>query len=522
MSMRDLRNIPDEVQEAANTLVKVGYQAYLVGGCVRDLILAREPKDWDIATDATPEQIQKVFIESVYENQFGTVGVKTESEDPRLKIIEVTTFREEGKYTDKRHPDEVRFAKTVEEDLSRRDFTVNAMALDVRNVRNVEVVRVVRGNRLERAKRLNDSPSGEDRTTRTFQLIDPFGGEDDLESRTIRTVGKPEERFNEDALRLMRAMRFATELDFQIDPETRKAIEAKAGLLEMIAKERIRDEFVKIIMSDRAAAGIVLLEELNLLKYVLPELREGLGVSQERHHIYTVFEHNLRALEYSAKKNYSLEVRVASLLHDVGKPRTKRPGSPPTFYNHELVGGKMTLQILDDLRFGKDFVEYVAHLVRSHMFYYNVGEVTEAGVRRFLARVGPENIDDLIKLREADRIGSGVPKAVPYKIRHLLFMIEKVKNDPISPKMLKLTGSDVMSILDIPPSPRVGFILSILLEEVLDDPKLNVAEGLRDRVKALGEMSDTELKKIAVAAKNRKEEFQSGLDEEMKKKFFVK
>ncbi|MEK7187294.1 MAG: hypothetical protein AAB691_00420, partial [Patescibacteria group bacterium] len=182
----------------------------------------------------------------------------------------------------------------------------------------------------------------------------------------------------------------------------------------------------------------------------------------------------------------------------------------------------MTLQILDDLRFGKDFVEYVAHLVRSHMFYYNVGEVTEAGVRRFLARVGPENIDDLIKLREADRIGSGVPKAVPYKIRHLLFMIEKVKNDPISPKMLKLTGSDVMSILDIPPSPRVGFILSILLEEVLDDPKLNVAEGLRDRVKALGEMSDTELKKIAVAAKNRKEEFQSGLDEEMKKKFFVK
>jgi len=493
-------SIPHEVREVAEKLLASNYQAYLVGGCVRDLILAREPKDWDVATNATPEEIQKIFSESVYENQFGTVGVKTESEDPRLRIIEVTTFREEGKYTDKRHPDEVRFAKTIEEDLSRRDFTVNAMAL-----------------------RYDEGLETVGKESLVSHLIDPFQGRDDLDNRTIKTVRKAEERFDEDALRLMRGVRFATELDFQIDGETRLAMEKKAGLLEMIAKERIRDEFVKIIMSSRAGAGILLLEELDLLRYVLPELREGLGMSQNLHHIYTVFEHNLRALDYAVKQNYSLEVRVASLLHDVGKPKTKQgDGKNATFYNHEVVGAKMALKILDRLHFGKETVEHVAHLIRYHMFYYNVGEVTAAGVRRFLARVGPENVDDLMQVREADRIGSGVPKAVPYKLRHFLFMIEKVKHDPISPKMLKLTGTDIMSFLNIPPGPKVGFILSILLEEVLDNPENNSAEHLQGRVHELGKLSEVELKKIAVQSKNRKDEFESGVEEEMKKKYFVK
>ena len=483
---------PKEAISIAEKLNSANFDAYLVGGCVRDLLLEREPKDWDIATDAKPDEIQKLFPDSVYENQFGTVGVKTDSEDPRLKVIEVTTFRLEGKYTDKRHPDEIKFADSIAEDLSRRDFTINAIAA-----------------------RVGEKGVGE--------IIDPFGGENDLKNKIIKTVGRPEERFREDALRLMRAVRFAAELDFQIDFETRRAIEKLAGELEVIAKERIRDEFIKILETPRAADGILLLEELDLLRYVLPEVREGLGVGQNKHHIYTVFEHSIRSLDYAAKKNYSLEVRLASLLHDVGKPRTKRgEGVDSTFYNHEAVGAKMTLKTLDRLRFSRELIEKIVHLVRYHYFYYNVGDVTEAGVRRFLARVGPENVPDLLKVREADRIGSGVPKAFPYKLRHLQFMIEKVKHDPISPKMLKVNGEDVMKILGIEPGPKVGYILSVLLEEVLDEPAWNTHENLESRIKNLGKLSDDELKKLALKAREKKEEFESGIEEEMKKKYYVK
>lgn len=480
--------IPKEVLEIAKVLQGKGYGAYLVGGCVRDLVLGAAPKDWDLATGARPEKIQELFPESVYENQFGTVGIKTDSEDQKLKVVEVTTFRLEGRYTDKRHPDDIKFAETIEEDLSRRDFTVNAIAMSVDGA-----------------------------------LVDPFGGQKDLKAKLLRTVGKPEDRFDEDALRLLRAARFAVELDFGIDLETRRAIETKSQLLEMIAKERVRDELVKILTSPRAAAGIILLEELNLLQYVMPELREGLGVGQNKHHIYTVFEHNVKALDYTVKKNYSLLVRMASLLHDVGKPKVKQGDGPDsTFYNHDAVGAKLALRILDRLRFSKEFIENVAHLVRCHLFYYNVGEVTEAGVRRFLRRVGPENVDDLMKVREADRIGSGVPKAVPYKLRHLLFMIEKVKNDPISPKMLKVTGEDVMRIADIPASPKVGQVLAILLEEVLENPERNDKEKLEGRIRELAGFSEKDLAVLAEKAKEVKEEFEGGVEEEMKKKYYVK
>ncbi|MFH0712555.1 MAG: HD domain-containing protein [Candidatus Jorgensenbacteria bacterium] len=481
-------NIPEEVKNVAGKLTGAGYEAYLVGGCVRDLVLGRKPKDWDIATDATPEEIQGAFPESVYENEFGTVGVKTDSADERLKVVEVTTFRIEGRYTDKRHPDEIKFAKTVEEDLSRRDFTVNAMALSLNG-----------------------------------EIIDPYGGEKDLKGKTIRTVGNPKDRFGEDALRLMRAVRFASELGFKIEKETTGSIKAHAGLLEMIAKERIRDELVKIIMSDRAAEGVIALEDFNLLKYVIPELREGIGCGQNKHHIYTVFEHNVRALNYTAEKNYPFHIRMAALLHDVGKTRTKRgEGSDSTFYNHEMVGAKMAVRILSRLHFSRDFTERVAHLVRSHLFYYNVGEVTEGGVRRFLRRVGPENVDDLIKVREADRIGSGVPKAIPYKIRHLLFMIDKVKLDPISPKMLALDGNEVMKLLKIPPGPRVGKILAVLLEEVLDSPEKNTDEYLKTRVRELGKFDDEALGGLFEKARERKEEFESGVEREIKKKHYIK
>ena len=484
--------IPTEIVNIAGNLQKAGYQTHLVGGCVRDLIIGREPKDWDITTDAKPEEIQRIFPDNVYENKFGTVGVKTSSKEEKLKIVEITTFRLEGKYTDKRHPDEIKFAKTVEEDLARRDFTINAIALKL-------------------TKEIAD------------EIIDPFNGQQDIKNKIIRTVGNPNERFNEDALRLMRAARFATELNFEIEEKTSEAIKKESGLLEAIAKERIRDELIKILMVKNAATGIQLLENLNLLRYVAPELREGIDIGQNKHHIYNVWEHNLRALDYAAKKNYSLEIRFSALLHDVAKPQTKAgEGLDSTFYNHEIVGAKMAARVLDRLHFPKALAEKIIHLVRYHLFYYNVGEVTEAGVRRFLNRIGPENVDDFIKLREADRIGSGVPKAVPYKLRHLLFMIDKVKRDPISPKMLKVNGENVMRILKIVPGPKIGRILSILLDEIIEEPMKNEKENLESEIQKLGKLPDAELEKLSKKAKEKKDEFESGIEEEIKKKYYVK
>src|SRR3989338_2632640 len=418
VQFRNLTNIPKEVQTILTELEGHNFKAYLVGGCVRDLFLDRTPKDWDITTNALPDEVQKIFPDSVYENDFGTVGVKTRSENPKLALVEITTFRLEEKYSDFRHPDKIKIAK-----------------------------------------------------------------------------------------------------------ETEKAAKSLSKLLAIIARERVRDEFVKIIMSDKngPAWGVAMLENLGLLQYIVPELREGIDMGQNKHHIYTVWEHNLRALDYAAQNNYSLEVRLASLLHDVGKPRVKGGDGPDsTFYNHDSVGARMTLKIMDRLKFSRELTEKVAHLVRHHLFYYNVGEVTEAGVRRFLRRVGPENIDDLFKVREADRIGSGVPKAIPYKSRHLQFMIEKVKTDPISPKMLQVDGSRVMEVLKITPGPRVGWILSALLEEVLDNPKKNSREFLEEKIKDLNELKDSELKKISEAAKDKKDEFESGLEEDIKKKYYVR
>ena len=470
-------------------LMRRGFSAYVVGGPVRDMIIGREPKDWDVTTSARPDDIQAIFTDSFYENDFGTVAIKTGSEKPGLQIVEVTTFRKEGKYSDLRHPDEVIFTESVEEDLSRRDFTMNAMALSAEG-----------------------------------KIIDPFGGAADIAAKLIRTVGEAERRFEEDALRLLRAVRFATEIGFEIERGTRTAINDKAHLIGAVSRERIRDEFSRIIMSGETspAWGISELENMGLLKYILPELREGIGIGQNKHHIYTVWEHNLRVLDYAAKNGAGLEVRLAALLHDIAKPKTKAGDGPDsTFYNHEVVGSRVAYQILERLKFPKEISKRVSHLVRHHMFYYNVGEVTEAGVRRFIRRAGEDAIDDLMLLREADRIGSGVPKAVPYKMRHLRFMIDKVRRDPISPKMLKINGGDLMKILAIGPGPRVGFILNALLEEVIDDPSKNTDDYLSSRAAALNSLSDGDLAALFESAKGRKEEFEARAEKEMKRRHKV-
>ena len=494
--------IPKEVKLVVKKLKESGFEAYIVGGCVRDFLLARqsegkggrggEPKDWDITTNARPEEIQKVFPESFYENKFLTVTVKTNSKKEELKEIEITTYRLEGQYSDSRHPDQVSFAKTLGEDLARRDFTINAIALDI--------------------------PTSGAKN----KIIDIFNGQEDLENKIIRTVGKPEERFSEDALRMMRAVRFSTTLGFKIEPVTFEAIKKNAEKLKSISGERIRDEFVKIIMSERADKGVDLLRETGLLKFISPELLEGYEVGQNKHHIYDCYWHSLLSLKYAAEKGFNQNVRLSALFHDVGKPRAKRGnGADSTFYNHEVIGAKVTNQILERLKFPKKDIEKVVKLVRYHLFYYNVDEVTDSSVRRLVRNVGPENMEELLQVRQADRIGSGVPKAEPYKLRHLKYIVDKVAQDPISAKMLKITGNDLMEILDIKPGPRIGQILDILLGLVLLDPKNNKKELLAKEAEALGKLSEAELQKRAGDAKKEREKTETKRDEMTKQKYWV-
>ena len=481
--------VPKEVKKVLSELQNAGFEGYIVGGSVRDFLLGAPPEDWDIATNAKPEEIQKIFKNSFYENNFLTVTVKTGSK--KIPEIEVTTYRLEAKYSDKRHPDVVKYAKTLQEDLSRRDFTVNALALSV--------VEGMAG-----------------------KVIDIFNGQEDLKNKIIRTVGNPEERFNEDALRMLRAVRIGTVLNFTIEEKTAETIKKNSIWIEAISKERIRDEFLKIIMADKAADGVNLLHELNLLKFILPELEENYGVGQNKHHIYDCYTHALKALEYSAKKKYSMQVRMASLLHDIGKPRVKAgEGVDSTFYNHEIVGAKMAFEILNRLKLGKRDAEKITKLVRYHLFYYNVGEVSDSSVRRLVKNVGPENMDDLLKVREADRIGSGVPKAEPYKLRHLKYVVEKVAKDPISAKMLKINGKDIMDILKIEPGPKVGQILNVLLGYVLEEPEKNKKEFLSEETEKLGTMLENELKAMAEKSEEERLKIEMKEDKMTKQKYWV-
>ena len=357
-----------------------------------------------------------------------------------------------------------------------------------------------------------------------MKIIDLFHGQEDLKNKIIQTVGNAEERFSEDALRLMRAARFATTLgeNWKIEERTEEAIIKNAGLLKFISKERIRDEFLKIIISERGAQGIELLRKLSLLKYIIPELEEGYEVSQNKHHIYECYDHYLHSLDYGCKKNFNKYVKLAALFHDIGKPRVKGGEGPDaTFYNHEIVSAKITAQILNRLRFSKKDIEKIVKLVRYHLFYYNVGEVSDSSVRRLVRQVGPENMDELIQVRMCDRIGSGCPKAEPYKLRYLRYIIEKVSVDPISVKMLKVSGNDVMRILNIKPGPKIGQILDILLSKVLDKPKQNKKEILEKEVKKIGKLKDKALELKAQKARKEREKIEMKRDEMTKKKYWV-
>ena len=487
-----LLRIPREVTHVTETLQEVGFGAYIVGGCVRDLILGREPKDWDVTTNANPEQIQDLFHKTFYENQYGTVGVVNEDvTHETTRVVEVTPFRLEGKYTDHRHPDAVRFTTNLEDDLKRRDFTMNAIAYDPHK----------------------------------GQIIDPYKGHEDIKDKTIMAVGDPDERFNEDALRVIRAIRFSTELGFTINKETGDAIVKNAKLLAQISAERIKDEFCKIIASPNPMAGVIMLNRYGALKYIVPELEEGIGIEQNGDHIYEVWEHNLRALNHAADRNWPLDVRVAALLHDVGKPRTRvwsKEQHDWTFYGHDVDGGKMTLKTLSRLKFSSAFVEKVSKLVRYHLFFSDIDKITLSAVRRIVRNVGPENVWDLMKVRACDRIGMGRPKETPYRLRKYESMIEEAMRSPTSVGMLKIDGNRIMEVAKIVPGPKIGYVLHALLEEVLDNPTLNTTEYLEKRSVELVALSEERIKELGEKGKETKSKIEEKEIGEIRKKYRVK
>lgn len=434
--------LPELVRKVLTVLETAGFKAYVVGGGVRDLITKTPVKDWDFTTDASPEQIQKLFADNYYDNNFGTVGVKLDE-----TVFEITTFRSESGYSDRRRPDAVTWGKSLAEDLKRRDFTINSMAIDQK-----------------------------------MKIIDPYKGQEDLSNKLIRAVGDPAKRFNEDALRMMRAIRIASQLGFGIEAKTLAAIVKNSGLINQIAHERVRDELLKIVASPFPKEGIRLIFNAGLLEHIMPELIATRGVTQSGHHTKDVWNHSLDAL--AACPSTEPIVRLATLLHDIGKPQVKAIGgknTEVTFYNHEVVGARMTKTIARRLKLSKNETDLLWLLVRWHMFQYEP-KMTDKAIRRFIKRVGRENINKMIMLRVGDRVGGG-SKASSWRLREFQERITQVLHKPFEINDLKVDGNDVMKILNLPPGPKVGEILKKLFNEVLDDAKKNEREFLLNRVK---------------------------------------
>lgn len=475
--------IPTSASSVLKQLRQAGYSTYIVGGWVRDALLLHQnngvnkyqklsinhlqKNDIDFTTQAHPKTVIELFPNTIPTGiKHGTITVRMEDQ-----CYEVTTFRKEGKYHDHRHPEDVAYAKTLDEDLFRRDFTINAFAYDP----------------------VND------------ELIDRFNGRVDLSNATIRviTTGKEphENRFKEDALRMMRACRFASQLGFTIESKTLKAIENCASLIKNISPERIRDELIKLVIGSSAPAGLEYLRTTGLMKWVLPELLQAYGVSQNTFHAYDVYEHSLRVLEnlntlqYTERGEVSYTLSLAGLFHDIGKPDTKNVHPEKiindvpqvTFYRHELVGEKKCNTIMRRLKFSNKDIHRVTHMVRHHMFHYTP-EWRDGTVRRFVAKIGFEVLPDLFLLRKADRLGKGsVPKEhldtyfeENHDLDELLTRVQTLSTHAmyLTIKDLKVNGEEIMSALNITPGKTLGNILQELLERVLDTPELNERETL--------------------------------------------
>lgn len=446
-------NIPAPIKEIARILNTEGFQCFLVGGAVRDSIMGFTPKEYDIATNAKPEDVQRIFKYTIPTGiKHGTILVILDD-----MHVEITTFRSDGNYSDGRHPDKVEYTVSIEDDLPRRDLTINAMAYNISD-----------GN-----------------------LIDMFDGMKDIKNKIIRSVGNPYERFTEDGLRIMRAIRFATRLNFSIEKETFDAICHSTGMLTSIAYERIREEFNGILISDNPFRGIELLRKTGILALIMPELMQGFGVAQNRFHKYDVYYHilhTIQAVEPLETEELTLLVRLAALFHDIAKPMVQKKVSKqeePVYYNHEVVGANVAKKVMRRLKYSNAEIDFVTLLVRQHMFYYQ-DEWTDGAVRRFMKAVGIENIKPLLKLREADRLGSGNRKDKESKaIPKLLARIDKIieEENAITVKDLKINGNDLMNEFNLKPGPIVGKILNYLLDLILDEPSLNDKEKLMEKTK---------------------------------------
>jgi tRNA nucleotidyltransferase/poly(A) polymerase len=515
-------NLPFEVLYILHLLQQKGFSAFLVGGAVRDIVMHLEPqkiKDYDFTSNATPTVIQNIFPDSFYENKFGTVSIthqqllnfigqnyqlpaenlshlvnkttKTNnkiidlknakkihislqekaqvsqtSEKPKndqLAPFEITTFRSDGAYLDHRRPEEVTFGNNIQEDLARRDFTINALAI---SVDSNYLQNIFEGKELQSSYLI---PSDQ------WQLIDEHGGQNDLNKKIIRTVGKADQRFAEDALRMLRAIRLAVQLNMLIDSETYAAIKLHQDSLKFVSFERIRDELLKILSSDNPAKGIELLHELGLLKHIIPELYPGMNMQQRGHHNTDVWTHSIDTLRYCPSQDPI--VRLAALLHDVGKPPSyKEEKQEITFYNHDILGSRLASRIANRLRLPKKDIQKVFILVRYHMFHYQEYH-SDASIRRFIRRVGFENIDDILDLREGDRLGSGAKKT-SWRLEEMKKRIIEQLNQPMGLDDLDINGNDLMQELQLKPGPILGEILDKLLEKVLENPKINTKTQL--------------------------------------------
>lgn len=458
--------IPVILQKMNNIFEKNGFKAYLVGGAVRDMFMNKEASDWDVATDATPEQVISAFKKVIPTGiAHGTVTVHFMGEE-----IEVTTFRIEQGYSDGRHPDKVLYASDIEEDLSRRDFTMNAIAVSLKD----------------------------------GSIVDPFNGKADIKNKVIRSVGNPLERFNEDGLRPIRAIRFASQLGFEIETNTLQAISNEKVLQKTstISIERFRDELVKLLKSPKPSVGLKLLESTNIMKLFLPELLEGRNCIQNDvrgYHVFDVLDHNFYSCDGAPV--HKVNVRLAALLHDIGKPASKvvrvtDEGEIYNFFSHEKYSETIARKLLTKLRFSNNEINNVCHLIENHMFHYEESW-SDAAVRRFIVRVKPENIEDLIDLRLADMYGK---YNMPIQIKEsnacdlLIQLQDRIKkiqeeNSAFTLKSLAVSGKDLMEI-GIPSGRLIGKILDSLLETVLDDPKqnskdvlLNIAKNLYEQMK---------------------------------------
>lgn len=477
-------DIPEAVLAIYTKLEDARFETYLVGGSVRNLLMNRPVKDWDITTNADPEQILKLFPDGFYDNQFGTVGVPATIKQFNNKtisssVVEITTFRTEHGYSDRRRPDKVSWGKTIEEDLSRRDFTINAIAMKLSPIKHLE------GDSLRKV-----TPSGRCllEQTQTIEIIDPYHGQEDIEYKIIRAVGDPNQRFKEDALRLLRVIRIATEFSFTIEENTWNAIVNDSKLITHISGERIREELLRILGSDYPYEGIMLLKNSGLLESIVPELMEGIGLSQARpgrHHTTDVFTHNVLSLKFCTSKDPI--VRFATLLHDVGKPKVKSIDEHGLviFHNHEIIGAKIAGRICERLKFSKKDREKVINLIRWHMFTVDE-KITDTAIRRFIRRVGVENVKDMMDLRIGDRLGGGTQKAESWRLKLFKKRVEdQLKPAPFSINDMAVDGNDIMKELNIKPGPKIGELLQKLFEEVDEDLSKNTREYLLKRIQQL-------------------------------------